>query len=62
MTPLHIGLLQLMHFNYLRVLFTIIHHFMIWYRLLYKVSHFKTLKSRISKTNYPIAMKFTGDM
>ena len=54
------GLLQLMHFNDLRIFFTIIHHLMIWYQLL--LSYIKTLKSRILKTDYPIAMKFTGDM
>ena len=42
-----LGLLQLMHSNDLRLLITVIHHFMICYQLRIKLSYMTTLKSRI---------------
>ena len=38
------GLLQLMHFNDLHLLFTIIHHLMICYQLLYRIEVYYNFK------------------
>ena len=50
------GLLQLMHSNDLRLLVTIIYHFMIYYQLLL-LSYITTVMSCILITYYPIVMK-----